>query len=536
MLSLILPILSWGLQTDNTPLVRNPIQQINEARLSYYESLEDWAFQNSNSNKVYLGNTSSLLEVSNLNWVQLGIWLLMIVYIVGVLILLSKIIWTFKWLYELIRKHPSEFIDGATIIKIKPKLAPFSFMKYVFVHESILDTQDYDKILMHELTHVKQRHSIDLIFVQLVAAFFWFNPIVWQLIKSLKTTHEYIADKKTISMGYSLVEYQTLLLRQLISNNSYGLVHNFNLSFIKKRIAMMKNKKSGKVGKVKVAFVLMSTLVIGLLVVQCNQTTEKELIDQSELDALVQSELEYLNASNQEINLPVLPASYYSYDYDISNAIVLEIINDQVKLDGSIYDLDQLASTLKSKDLSNDVIVVMKIDADQTMKTVREVQMVLRKADKRKLLYIGQTADGQLVNSAMLLPPAPGQPMPNGIYLPTIDDAYAEANDIDILKFLIGEVQESEPSKRVYDFVKEQIEIGKSNYVVCVKFDNNNPYSNYLQNLLSVHQGFNLIYEELSQKMFGVNFYEIDKELIEGRAQYDAVRKGIPRAISIAEE
>jgi beta-lactamase regulating signal transducer with metallopeptidase domain len=149
--------------------------------------------------------------------------------------------------------YPHAEMDGVKIIKLPFPTAPFSFFRYVFVRDEMVGTPEFDHILAHERTHIQQKHSLDLIFVQLLAAFLWFNPVIWLLIKSLKTTHEYIADKKIINSGYSLVEYQTLLLKQLISNNSFGLVHNFNLSFIKKRITMMTHKKSGWSGKVKVA-------------------------------------------------------------------------------------------------------------------------------------------------------------------------------------------------------------------------------------------------------------------------------------------
>ena len=168
----------------------------------------------------------------------------------------------------------------------------------------MVGTPEFDQILAHERTHIQQKHSIDLIFVQLLAAFFWFNPVIWRLIKSLKTTHEYIADKKIINSGYSLVEYQTLLLKQLISNNSFGLVHNFNLSFIKKRITMMKNKKSGWSGKVKVAMTIAITLIGGAIIIQCNSRIDEQVSLKSEIP----STLEFA----QGVDLPRLPETGYT--------------------------------------------------------------------------------------------------------------------------------------------------------------------------------------------------------------------------------
>lgn len=82
---------------------------------------------------------------------------------------------------------------------------------------------------------------------------------------------------KTIDAGYSLVEYQILLLKHLISYNTYGLVHHFNLSFIKKRIAMMKMKESGWAGKLKVMITLFTIVVFSLVIIQCNSIIDDKL-------------------------------------------------------------------------------------------------------------------------------------------------------------------------------------------------------------------------------------------------------------------
>ena len=86
--------------------------------------------------------------------------------------------------------------------------------------------------------------------------------------------------------------------------------------------------------------------------------------------------------------------------------------------------------------------------------------------------------------------------------------------------------------KMVYEFVKGQMEKGSSDYVISAGFDDDDTYSEYLVNLAYIQEAFNQIYQERSQQMFGKDFYDIAAN---NKEQYQAVRQGIPRAISVAE-
>lgn len=521
--SLAIPLLSFDF--NPAPAAQLPIQQISQTRTAYYDAFAEWTYVSSQK------STASTVESSNwfsdINWMQLGLWALVGAYLIGLVVCLSRTVWTVQWIYRLIRRHPQESHEGITVVMVKNPMAPFSFLNYVFVHEEMMGAAEFDHILAHERTHVQQRHSLDLIFVQLLAAFFWFNPVIWQLIKSLKTTHEYIADNNILNEGYSLVEYQTLLLRQLISNNSYGLVHNFNLSFIKKRITMMTNKKSGALGKVKVALALVVTVAFSATIVQCNSATDEQ--------PAISPAKPISNAYSEGVSLPMVAGregAYYATESDLLNFTVM---NDQLFIDGEAYEVEDISEVIANSGLTTNGIIALRADQNQSMKMIRAIQTELRKANRRKILQIGQSAIGQIVESPMLLPPMKGQNLPGVPELPHIDDAYAKEHDIDILKIYLGKHADLNYHQMVYDFVKDQMAKGKSNYVVSTKYGDADTYGTYLQNWVYIQEGFNQIYQERSQSMFGKNYLELNKEIPEEKAQYDAIRKGIPRAISIAE-
>ncbi|MBV6644199.1 MAG: M48 family metalloprotease [Cyclobacteriaceae bacterium] len=527
-LSLLFPVVNFDFSASKTTIINEPIEELSGMRISYYEALETWSREGLSKPAAYSDRSASAKK----NIVNTGgtvLMVLLIAYAIGFVVIVSRLIWVYAWIYHLKASNPRQRTEGITVVKIPYQMAPFSFMNAVFVNENMLENDEFVQILAHEKTHIRQRHSLDLIFVQLLGAVLWFNPIVWFLIKSIKTTHEYIVDKKMINQGYSLVEYQSLLLRQLISNNSYGLVHNFNLSFIKKRITMMKIKESGWTGKAKVALALSTVVIFSLIMAQCNSRVIDDQLDSSLRADDLASEANSLNDQLISYSLPVLPKTRYKFTGDPGNSLEVTIREGQITINGRIYEVDEIESAVGNSDLTKHSVVVMKVDKDQSMSLVRDVQWELRKADRRKLLYIGRTIEGAPVEMPFLLPPVPGSQ--DGIQIPTIDDQYAQTHDISILKIELGNHLGIKNQQQVYDFVMDQMRQGKSNYVISAKHENDDSYGDYLLNLNYIQEGFNQIYQERAQKMFGKNFHELDWN----KEQYNAVRKGIPRAISVAE-
>ncbi|MGL1888101.1 MAG: M56 family metallopeptidase [Reichenbachiella sp.] len=526
--SFLIPLMSFELSSSKEYVMTEPIQQLSTARVSYYEALADWSEGNGVS-----GNVVAVTQLpTDRNTLSL-VMMVLAVYAIGVIAILFRLIWTYHWIHELKKNNHKEEMEGVTVVKLPQRIAPFSFLNSVFVSEELLETKEFVQILAHEKTHIKQRHSVDLLIVQLLAAVLWFNPVVWLLIKSLKTTHEYIADKKMITQGYSLVEYQSLLLRQLISNNSFGLVHNFNLSFIKKRITMMKIKETGWTGKVKFVLVLSVVTVFSLVMIQCNSAMDQDSdLTIDEQNTGLQSGSNSIMPVLETEMLPVLPQNDFRFNGNQSDILNLSVSDDQIILNGSVVKVDELAARLSAFPSENSVVVT-RIHRNQSMELVRSVQWELRRANKRKLLYIGVSSDHQLVEIPLLLPPVPESA--EGIQLPHIDDAYAKEHDMDLLKIKLGDDAGSANQQLVYDFVKDQMAKGKSNYVVSAKYVDTDTYDQYLRNFNYIYSGFNQIYEERSQEMFGRRFYDLDKSIPEDKKQYMAVRKGIPRAISIAD-
>lgn len=130
-----------------------------------------------------------------------------------------------------------------TIVLIPQKTLPYSFFKHIFVNQSDFENGNIEpELFRHEEAHCEQYHSIDILIIEILNIFLWFNPFIWLFRKEIMLNHEYSADNKVLIETNS-TDYQQLLVNVLLRNNSNYLVSNFKFSLIKKRINMMTKDK-----------------------------------------------------------------------------------------------------------------------------------------------------------------------------------------------------------------------------------------------------------------------------------------------------
>ena len=135
--------------------------------------------------------------------------------------------------------------DGIKIYQVDDSIIPFSFGNAVFINPSQHTEAELREIVRHEFVHVRQKHTIDIVWAELLCIVNWFNPFAWLLKRSIRQNLEFIADNKVVENGIDKREYQYLLLK-VIGNNQYSIATQFNFSSLKKRIVMMNTTKSAK--------------------------------------------------------------------------------------------------------------------------------------------------------------------------------------------------------------------------------------------------------------------------------------------------
>jgi len=162
-------------------------------------------------------------------------------------------------------RHRSELIsgDGIKIYQVDKEIIPFSFGNAVFINRNQHSEEELKEIVRHEFVHVKQNHTIDIVWAELLCIFNWYNPFAWLLKRSIRQNLEFIADNKVIENGINKKEYQYLLLK-VIGNRQFCIAAQFNFSSLKKRIAMMNKTKSAKlqVGRFLFLFPVLAIILL----------------------------------------------------------------------------------------------------------------------------------------------------------------------------------------------------------------------------------------------------------------------------------
>lgn len=177
------------------------------------------------------------------------------ILILGSLVLLVRFLIRFYSFRKM--KAKAQLISGqdTMIYQLDEPITPFSFGNAIFINTEMHSGEDLEEIIRHEFVHVKQKHTIDIMWCELLCMLNWFNPFVWMLRHNVKQNLEFIADNKVLQSGLDRKEYQYLLLK-VMGNRQFAFTNHFNFSSLKKRIAMMNTIKSARVQLIKFMFLL----------------------------------------------------------------------------------------------------------------------------------------------------------------------------------------------------------------------------------------------------------------------------------------
>lgn len=183
--------------------------------------------------------------------------LVSVIYIMGMIVLLAMRLWQITRLQYGLKRGVlwQDDKQGVCIYCHSGDVAPFSWMRNIVINE-----KDYDEagreIILHEMGHIHNRHSWDVVLLTLVQMLQWWNPLVYVLGISLRDVHEYEADDHVLQQGVSAQGYQLLLIRKAVGSGSYAFANSFNHSLTKKRITMMKKSKSNPWMKSKALYLI----------------------------------------------------------------------------------------------------------------------------------------------------------------------------------------------------------------------------------------------------------------------------------------
>jgi TonB family protein len=158
--------------------------------------------------------------------------------------LLVRIILRIIAILWLVQKTEKIELHGQKIHVRKGLSSPFSFFGWIVLDPEKYPGNELKEILLHEKAHVLQKHSLDVIFAEIVCTFCWFNPFIHLLKKEICMNLEYLADRAVLKSGCEAKHYQFHLLHLTYVKATAKITNNFNVSPLKKRIIMMNSKQT----------------------------------------------------------------------------------------------------------------------------------------------------------------------------------------------------------------------------------------------------------------------------------------------------
>ena len=194
------------------------------------------------------------------------------IYIIGVVFFLMKFVYNIFKIYKIKAGKKIETIDDVNFIYTNESHIPFSFLNNIYIPKDNLD----EMIIKHEMSHVKNYHSVDVILMEIMIAFQWFNPFIRMIKNELKSNHEFIADSEAIKDEDEKSNYMMLLLQQCTADDFSTIANNFSFLLTKKRISMITKNQKAKGSVIKVLLTLPVFALLILLNTQCDNTKPNE--------------------------------------------------------------------------------------------------------------------------------------------------------------------------------------------------------------------------------------------------------------------
>ncbi|WP_421920710.1 peptidoglycan DD-metalloendopeptidase family protein [Marinifilum sp.] len=235
LISLLIPLISFSIETEQ-------INVFNQFALDPVEGVKTAIVER--------------IELTKETYIITPISILLLIYLLGVLVSFIRIS---KHLIGIIKTiFANEIIEknNLKIVSVQENTSPYSFFRYVFLNPHKTSKSEQNHILLHESVHVKQCHTIDLIFLEIVKVLMWFNPFIYFIQHSLVEMHEYLADRACIKSGTDRIEYQNALVQNIEGRMRFALTSAFNSSLTLKRIKMIKKIKSSHFSNLKLILVL----------------------------------------------------------------------------------------------------------------------------------------------------------------------------------------------------------------------------------------------------------------------------------------
>lgn len=164
-------------------------------------------------------------------------------------------------------------INGLKSVASEKIKTPFTFLNTLFLPKE--NISEIENVIAHEVIHIKQKHTFDILFSEIIKTILWFNPVAWLYKKELQAQHEFLADDEVIKQGKEKTAYKNQIFSYAVNFAPGSITNNFN-SLLRRRIVMLDSKRSSTGSKFKV---LLSIPLLAIMILFINVKNEAKVTD-----------------------------------------------------------------------------------------------------------------------------------------------------------------------------------------------------------------------------------------------------------------
>jgi TonB family protein len=198
--------------------------------------------------------------------------IMMIIYACGVFFLLIRNGVQLIRLALLAKRSGIKRMKGYKLVLTRSESSPFSFFRLIFINEHIGE-KEAATILAHERVHADQRHSADVLLMEMLVVLQWFNPAVWFYRQLLREVHEYLADSSILHKGIEKAGYLQLLCAMALKVQPADITNSFCQIKLKRRLKMITKSQNSRFSGLRFIAAL-PVLAVFIWLVSCNQSTK----------------------------------------------------------------------------------------------------------------------------------------------------------------------------------------------------------------------------------------------------------------------
>jgi TonB family protein len=220
---------------------------------------------------------------------------------ISIILLIKMVVGLYRDVFKPLKDGELSAYEDISIVMTQKPSAPYSFFRWLFWRNDLLpDSPHGQSILQHEMTHIREKHSFDKLFTELLLILCWYNPFFWMMRKELYAIHEFLADRKAVGHGNGAA-FAQMILHNMHLRTISPIASPFFSSQIKRRLQMITTSKKASYSYMRRLTALTAMLIVSISLML---SAEKSMAQKNDADPVFKN-----NPNTEELYQKMLDAT-----------------------------------------------------------------------------------------------------------------------------------------------------------------------------------------------------------------------------------